>query len=71
MKKTWRPVEFEHLHKALGPEHKHIVRTLENYTLLLRNTRCDAEALRLEMEVKLIRARQTEEFKDQGPEPTR
>ncbi len=42
--------------KALGPEHPHVAMSLENYAALLQKTKRNAEAARMEVRAKAIRA---------------
>ena len=44
--------------KALGPEHPHVAKSLENYAGLLRKTYRGSEAAKMEARAKRIRARQ-------------
>jgi hypothetical protein len=43
------------LEKALGPSHPHVATTLENYALLLRKTKRDGEAAKMETRAQSIR----------------
>ncbi len=47
--------------KALGPEHRHVATSLENYAALLRKTGRSAEASRMEARAKAIRAKRAEQ----------
>ena len=46
------------LEKALGPDHPHIAKSLENYAALLRKTGRGNEALAMETRAGLIRGQQ-------------
>ncbi len=43
--------------KALGPEHPHVAKSLDNYAALLRQTARADEAARMEARAKAIRAK--------------
>ncbi len=64
-----RYAEAEPLHKrslaifekALGPEHPHVVTSLENYAALLRKTGRHTEAAKMKARAKAIRAKHAEQ----------
>ncbi len=47
--------------KTLGPEHPNVATSLENYAALLRDTRGNAEAIKMETRAKAIRTKHAED----------